>query len=194
MKMQTQRADRWLAVLMLLLSLIGIFYWVPNDSGSGLVIAQRGQLRLGDALAPTLAFALLGCASLLLFFQRGDTAPARGDTFKGTWWQHTVHLIQVLAVVGLSFWLMRWSATFVVGAIDSLCQCDLSYRALRATRPWNYIGFVVGGSVLVAGLMAMAQRRLSWRQLGIVLGVVIAMAMFYDLPFEHLLLPPNGDV
>ena len=65
---------------------------------------------------------------------------------------------------------------------------------MRDTAPWKYIGFILGGVVLIAGLIALVEGRVSLR--GVVLGLMATFALIvvYDLPFDDLLLPPNGDV
>ena len=48
--------------------------------------------------------------------------------------------------------------------------------------------------VVFAGLMALVDGRVSWT--GVVTGLLAALVLvaLYDLPFDDLLLPPNGDV
>jgi len=71
---------------------------------------------------------------------------------------------------------------------------DGAYRNLRDTAPWKYVGYVAGGTLLVAGLMALVEGNVTWR--GVMIGLLATLALIavYDLPFEDLLLPPNGDV
>ena len=72
------------------------------------------------------------------------------------------------------------------------------YRPLRDEPPWKYIGFVCGGGLLIFGLMSLVERRLSLARLAlafaVAVAVALALALAHDLPFEDLLLPPNGDV
>ena len=68
------------------------------------------------------------------------------------------------------------------------------YRALRISFPWSWTGFVLGGTTLVTALIALIEGGLSRRGLIIALVASLVIAMFYTVPFEHLLLPPNGDV
>ena len=42
--------------------------------------------------------------------------------------------------------------------------------------------------------VALVERRLSLARLVLALAVALALALVFDLPFEDLLLPPNGDV
>ena len=47
---------------------------------------------------------------------------------------------------------------------------------------------------MIFSLLSMMERRLRWRTFIISLIVVVILIIIYDLPFENLLLPPNGDV
>ena len=68
------------------------------------------------------------------------------------------------------------------------------YRPLRGTAPWKYIGFALGGGGMVAALVTLVEGRLRWTALATAAFAVIAIILLYDMPFEDLLLPPNGDV
>ncbi len=46
---------------------------------------------------------------------------------------------------------------------------------------------------MVFGLISLVEHRLSWRRAGAALLAVAALIVVYDLPFDDLLLPPNGD-
>jgi hypothetical protein len=69
-----------------------------------------------------------------------------------------------------------------------------SYRDLRDTLPWKYIGFLLGSTGLITTCIAAIETRFSWRALLIALVATTALMALYDLPFDDLLLPPNGDV
>ena len=96
---------------------------------------------------------------------------------------------QLLQSLLLSIMLMRWAGPEVTELITGQ-----DYRPLRDTVPWKYIGYLMGGTSMIASLIFLAERRFRWSRLLIALGVTVALILFYDLPFEDLLLPPNGDV
>lgn len=83
---------------------------------------------------------------------------------------------------------MRYAGPIIAGALGE------EYRVLRDERPWKYIGFILGGGGMIFGLMSLAEGRISLRRLILALLIAAALALIYDLPFEDLLLPPNGDV
>ena len=68
------------------------------------------------------------------------------------------------------------------------------YRSLRDTVPWKYIGYFSGGILMIFGLISMMEGRMRWRTLIISILAVVFLIIVYDLPFENLLLPPNGDL
>ena len=70
---------------------------------------------------------------------------------------------------------------------------ETPYRVLRATAPWKYLGFALGGTVMTFGLIALSQHRPSWRLAALAFVATLVIALLYDLPFDNLLLPPNGD-
>ncbi len=177
------RANVLLGLLACATALAVALIWVPMDSTTGLIEKVRRQVTIGDALAPTLAAGviLLG-GVLVLFFEPAENA--RRLTLK-----HLQFLVAFLLVVFVAFTVMRWAGP----ALGALLLED-GYRPVRDTAPWKYVGFVLGGIVLIAGLIALVEARASMR--GVILGLLatVALIVIYDLPFDDLLLPPNGDV
>ena len=177
------RANVLLGLLACVGALAVALIWVPMDTNTGLIEKVRRQVTIGDALAPTLAagFILLG-GVLVLFFE--PTENARRLTLK-----HLQFLATFLLLVFVSFMLMRWSGP-AIGAL----VFEEGYRPMRDTAPWKYIGFVLGGVVLISGLIGLVEGRISLRDIGLGLLATLALIAVYDLPFDDLLLPPNGDV
>ena len=66
------------------------------------------------------------------------------------------------------------------------------YRLLIDTVPYKYIGFACGGFLMVFGLISWVEGRPSRKAAMIAIGAVIALIIVYDVPFDSLLLPPNG--
>ncbi len=173
--------DRVLGLIALAVGLVLVFYWAPVDSETGLVERVRGRSAIGDAMAPSVAGTIIGLSGLWLIVAGGNSVPiGRGNV---AW------LIGLLAVLGLSLSLMRWFGPAVVEAVTGA-----DYRPQRDTPPWKYAGYLIGGTVMIAGLIFLVERRLHWSRILIALGVSSVLAMLYDLPFDNLILPPNGDV
>jgi len=187
--MSDNRANRILGGCVIILALLAIFVWVPNDTATGMVLKQRGRLSIGDAMAPMLAFGLIVLAGILIALEKRDGIPAA----------HIVRanisfLAALIGVFLLSMSLIRWSGPLSVLMAKALGLTSQDYRNLRDTVPWKYVGFVIGGTTLVATLMTLMERRFTWRAVLIGLLAVVGLIIIFDLPFPDLLLPPNGDV
>ncbi|CUH76227.1 hypothetical protein TRM7557_00777 [Tritonibacter multivorans] len=163
-------------------ALILAFIWIPLDVETWLVERKRGRYIVGDSLAPTLAAAFILLAGVMLWFERRsrDPRPTRQNlTFIGA--------ISFFGLVGIL--LMRWSGPVVTSVFGAE-----EYRLLRDTAPWKYIGFVLGGSTMVFCIVSFVEQRVSWRAFWVALAAVVGIIALYDLPFDDVLLPPNGDV
>lgn len=186
--MRRVNADLVLGLGVLTLALVAMVIWVPADTGSGIVERIRGQNRIGDAMGPTVAFAILGLAGIVLSVEALRTsASERRSISLGR--PQLGFLALMFAIFLASLLAMRWTGP-ALGALLT----EEGYRPLRASLPWKYLGYVTGGTILVGSLIALSERRLTVR--AVVIGFVAALllAMFYDLPFRGFLLPPNGDL
>jgi hypothetical protein len=160
-----------------------LFVWIPLDVETGLIERVRSRIVIGDSLAPSLAAAVLLVGGIILMFQSFRSA---GNIELS--WNSVKFVALMLAVLGLSMALIRWSGPFLAQLLNS------DYRSLRDTVPWKYIGYFLGGNVMVFGLIGLMEHRLRWRILILSLLAVTIMMLAYDLPFKNLMLPPNGDI
>lgn len=99
-----------------------------------------------------------------------------------------VWMARLLGLFAVTLILMRYAGPVV------LAWSEGGYRPLRATAPWSYIGFLLGGTVMIGALTGLTMRRLSLRDFAIGFAAALVIALLYDVPFEDLLLPPNGDL
>jgi len=174
------RKDKLLAIFFTLAALFIIFVWVPMDTGTGLLEKVRRKYTIGDALAPTVAGVILLIGGILLWLRpSADKAITR---------QNLIWMAYLFGVFTASLMLMRYAGPIVAMLMN------LDYRPLRATPPWHYIGFLVGGTILIGGLASLVERRLSAHNFVIGFIAALVVALIYDLPFDDLILPPNGDV
>lgn len=171
-----------LGLALLAFALFTIFVWVPMDSATGLLEQVRRRVVIGDALAPTIAASFIALGSLLLIFEQGDLACGMTS-------RNILYLAAFLGILISSILVMLW-----LGPMLAALLTDEGYRVLRDTAPWKHIGFVVGGTAMVGGLISYIEGHLSIRSFLIGLGSALALVAVYDLPFDDLLLPPNGDV
>ncbi|MGH1575757.1 hypothetical protein [Planktotalea sp.] len=163
-------------------ALILAFIWIPLDTETWLVERKRGRYIVGDSLAPTLAAGFILMAGVMLLFERRspDYHPSR----------HNLVFIGAISIVGvIGILLMRWAGPVASGLLGGE-----EYRLLRDTAPWKYIGFVLGGGTMVFCIVSFVEQRMTWCALWVALAAVIGIIVLYDLPFDDVLLPPNGDV
>lgn len=179
------RSNLALGLIFLVFAILVAFVWVPLDTETGLIEKVRRRIMIGDALAPTMAAFFIGLGGLLLILteRKAPDQPVVNLTnlaFIG---------IQIATLI-LGFLIMLYAGPVAVALFNG----DAEYRLLRDTAPWKYIGYFLGGVFIVAGLIAQAEGRITWRGMFIAMSVVVALIVIYDLPFDDLLLPPNGDV
>ncbi len=158
------------------------------DSGSGIYEISRGKTVIGDALAPVVACAFILVGAILDALQGGKEHSLDRAGLVNLGWT----LIVILA--GLA--AMRWAGPLAVDlALSPGMQGEgLEYRTLRDTPPWKYIGFFLGSALIIGALIARSEGRPRPRHLGLGALAALCMIAIYDLPFDDLLLPPNGDV
>ena len=175
--------DTALAVILLAFAALVLVFWLPADTDTGLYEIKRGKFTIGDALAPAFAGTVMAIAGLLLLFGSKARDAPKLDT------GHVKFLSAMIAIVLAGMVLMRWA-----GPAATMLFADDDYRLLRDTVPWKYLGFASGGFVIVAGASSVVEGRFSrGAALAGIVAVLFIIAL-YDLPFEDLLLPPNGDV
>ncbi len=187
--MQSSRSNLYLGLVCIVFAMLVLFIWIPLDVESSWVEKVRGRYRIGDALAPTIAagFILVGGALLVLFERRASDQPAIQPT-------QLRFLLRLMGVVLLSLLVMRFAGPLAVAVSNHALTESNEYRLLRNTFPWKYIGFVLGGVMLVAGVISLVERRISIKAVITAVVAVLFIILVFDLPFDDLLLPPNGDV
>lgn len=178
------------AAVVVAFALLTLGIWIPADVESGVVETFRRRTVIGDAMAPTVvAIGMVGAAALLAV---SEILNRRGSGAKLD--RHSLAFIaRFAAVIAVGLALMSHTGPLVVDAINALGGAIGTYRELRDTVPYKYLGYLLGGTVLVGGAIAVVEQRLT--RGAALTGVVAALVLtgLYDLPFDDLLLPPNGD-
>jgi hypothetical protein len=64
---------------------------------------------------------------------------------------------------------------------------------MRSTMPWKYIGFVLGGFIMVFGITSLIEGGVTLKRAISALLAIVALILIFDVPFDTILLPPNGD-
>ena len=181
--MKNLSANAALGVACIAFALLTAFVWVPLDTNTWLVERARGRFTVGDSLAPTLAAVFILVAGLMLLREGG------GDGRRPS--LQNLRYIGIMILFGaVAMLLMRW-----VGPLLTPVMTDGGeYRLLRDTPPWKYLGFAIGGGFLVCAMVSLVEEKVSAKALLIGVVAVAGIILLYDLPFEDVLLPPNGDV
>lgn len=189
--------------LSLALGTILLTLWIPADIETGVVETLRRQTTIGDAMAPSVvAWALLAIGLALvregLIERRRERGAGHAGGSRASVGridaENLRYLLILACTLSASLVLVRYLGDAAVAAANLFGAHIESYRDLRATRPWLYTGFIGGGFTMVFGLMCIASRRTGWR-LAVLAAIAVTMiALGFDLPFEKLLLPPNGDI
>ncbi|UWQ89879.1 hypothetical protein K3727_13835 [Rhodobacteraceae bacterium M382] len=189
MMIRAPKSNLILGLVMVIFAAILLSLWIPLDTQTGLVEKIRRQVVIGDALAPTVAalFLLIGGGLLVVVDRTADGQPKpslRGLGFTAS----------LIAVICISLVVMRHAGPLSVWLINTLHGDTLEYRLLRDSAPWKYIGYLLGGTLMISGMIALVEGRIRIRAVLVALLAVLIMIALYDLPFKDLLLPPNGDV
>jgi len=192
--MQTRHWNMGLGLFFIVASLLTLFIWIPNDIESGLLIEERRSIDVGDALAPTAAAVavLLMSVALLLSSLLTKSDAISAEPPLGISRSNFISIATMAALLIVSLQLMVWTGPLTVTMLQ-VAGFDLpEYRLLTATVPYKYIGFIVGGLTLVGGLISWIEGRLSFNAMAIAFAAVAVLIVVYDVPFDSLLLPPNG--
>jgi len=185
--MNKHESDRILGIVIVLASLLILSVWVPNDIETGVIERVRRRTVLGDSLLPVFAASVLLLSGALLSI--GRPSENRGLTVANLRFIFGMGLIFVVTLV-----VMRFAGPLLVDVAGDVVGAPDGYRALRDTAPWKYIGFVLGGAAMILSTVWMAERRIGGAVIVTALAAVLGIIMLFDIPFDDLLLPPNGDV
>lgn len=191
------KIDRWtfgLSVFFTGAALITLFVWIPNDIETGVIESFRRRVIIGDAMAPTgvtvailVVSLFMGLSSIFRIGGRPDLGVAGLDR------QSFIFLLRLAVSVGLGLVLMIYTGPLVVEFINALGGEIGTYRQLRASFPYKFIGYGVGGFVMVFGVIRVIENRFSMSAAWASIIAVLVLTILYDVPFDNLLLPPNGD-
>jgi len=179
------RSNMYLGVTCVAFAALVAFVWIPLDVETGLIEKVRRQTNIGDALAPTVAAFFIGLGGvLLLVFERTDASQPKLIP------ANVAFISLQIGILVCGFVIMLYAGPLAAYVL----QDGAEYRLLRDSAPWKYIGYFLGGTFIVFGLISHVEGRFLMRNALISVCVVAALIAIYDLPFEDLLLPPNGDV
>ena len=185
---QIRSSNRLLGAVVFAFGVCCLLFWIPNDIDSGLIETVRRRNVIGDSLLPAGAMILIGLSAIALMRQKQADTPFHNDGK----WHHVFGFFVIIFVVTLL--IMRFAGPALVGFFNLFAQDDVTYRNVRNVRPLKYAGFILGGTVLLSCFSHFMDKSLTKKRAGLFLLITAVIAAFFDLPFEDILLPPNGDV
>jgi len=191
------RSERWtfgLAIVFAICGALTLLFWIPNDIETGVIETFRRRTNIGDAMAPTLAaWAILLVSVFMGAFSYLRARRAEGEPEDGLDSRSYAFLLRIAIPIVVGLVLMLYTGPIVVDILNSFGAELGGYRQQKAEFPFKYLGFITGGLVIVFGLIAVVENKLSQSALWVSLISVAALILLYDLPFDNILLPPNGD-
>lgn len=190
--MLSRTVEIWIALVCLALSLLAVFVWVPFDSETPPIYTFRRQTFIGDAMLPMVAaggIAIFAAIHLITSLRRSESARQDAPFDALT----VVFFALFAAILGGALVLMFWAGPAALALFGPSGEEPVTYRQMRSTVPWKYIGFVLGGFVLVFGVTSLVEGKMSVQRALYSIIAVIALIVIFDVPFDALLLPPNGD-
>lgn len=170
---------------------VALLLWlvvIPAGAPGEMIEVVRRRARIGDSAMPSLAALFIALGGLVLILERG------GPPFLKAVPVWPLIFATVLTAASLAFLHVGDGLVSLMRAVWP----DLSdFRALRMTLPWAWVPFLIGGAVLVAPLV-IATEHLPVRRwpAAFAYGAIVAFAIaaFLTLPFEDVLIPPQGDL
>jgi glycerol uptake facilitator-like aquaporin len=188
--------ERWtigLAVFFIITSALTLFVWIPIDIETGVVETFRRRVNIGDAMAPTVVAAAILVVSILMGVMALIRPSPNLMVKEGLDKQSFNFLSRMIIPLGLGLSLMLYAGPLVVDFINTMGGEISTYRQLKDTFPYKFIGYSLGGFVLVFGLVCLIENRSSLSAAWAAIIAVLLLTLLYEVPFDNLLLPPNGD-
>lgn len=183
-------AEIVIAAMFLGFGLLAALVWIPLDSETAMIETHRRQTSMGDAFVPIVTAALIAvCAALhlLVNLRRTDTSDTERPVIDG---QAMAFLVQLTAITAVCLAVIFWAGPL---AVSLFAEDGATYREMRGTYPYKLMGFALGGTALVLLTTTLIEGRFKPVRLISSFLVVVVLIIIFDLPFDTVLLPPNGD-
>ena len=183
-------SDLVFAGVMAVLAVLTLTIWIPADVETGIIEKFRRQTFLGDAFIPVLAAGGVLLSSVIMivgYFFRPPADVAAAHRLDS----EVVGFFAILAgIVAISLLMIFYAGPVTVSLF---ADEGSSYRLLRDTPPYKYVGFVLGGFTMIFGAISLIEGKILARRAIVALAAVGVLLLVFDVPFDNLQLPPNGD-
>ena len=192
--LQQQKWTFGLAIFFIIASLISLLVWIPNDIETGVIERFRRQITIGDAMAPTMvAWGVLFVSIALLIDAILSSRAPRASENSVMDAQSFVFLFKLTIVIIIALLLMFYGGPLLVDFLNLVNGESNNYRLLKGSPPYKYIGYILGGFVMVFGSIGVVENKFFTNGAWLSIIAVTVLTLLYDVPFDNLLLPPNGD-
>jgi hypothetical protein len=125
---------------------------------------------------------------LVLSYFRKEDRDTAGFAFDGN---SLAFLLQASGITTVSLAIMYWGGPLAVELFGP--GGDVGYRQMRGSYPFKLVGFALGGFIMVYLITALVEGQFKRTRVISSLLAVAALIVLFDLPFDSVLLPPNGD-
>jgi len=102
-------------------------------------------------------------------------------------------LLNMMTVIIISLLFMLYSGPLLVDFINLINGENDNYRLFKGSIPHKYFGYILGGFIMVFGSIGVVENKFSANGAWLSIIAVAVLTFLYDVPFDNLLLPPNGD-
>lgn len=187
--MLDRRTETVVTLVLALVAGLVLFVWVPADTDTGIVETFRRQTFLGDAFLPSIAAAVMLVAAILqlLAIRLRRPVPDSPPPFDAV---TLAFFVAFATVVAVSLILLYWAGPVLWSLLG---DGERSYRQMRGTAGWKHLSMAIGGTVLVFATISLLEGRVRLDRLLLAFGFTAVLIALFDLPFDTILLPPNGD-
>jgi len=102
-------------------------------------------------------------------------------------------IFRLVIAIAIGLALMMHAGPLLVDLVNALGGEIGTYRNLRGTYPYKIFGYMLGGFALIFGCIGVVENRFTLGSAGVSLLAVIVLTILYEVPFDNMLLPPNGN-
>lgn len=171
------------------LAIAALVIWFPRDiAGPFIEITLTGRRQPGDAFFPTILAVLLVLLGLCQAAANFGKPKALPNDLPRLGPEDVVFLCVMAGLLGICGFLTYWVGTQLAELVDGR-----DYRRLRDVAPYKFFGFMIGGLGLILPMIAISERRLTWRAFVFSLVFVGLLLFVFGMALPNTFMPPNAE-